>query len=323
MRYPLMPNRYKNTSDSAFIRKIRGIFYKGITVFFHEDHVFIGGKEYPIGQCCVDIVNLDESVLKEIDQRVWKFIPAAQALLTEKTDSAAALAQEKLNAVWDIVFFLPVYRDLKMDEACNYHAFQRLMADQEKWVQVQNPASDGYFSYQGMLTGLACFTDDLRRFRQQIMVMTERYFEPLKLRDSGAYADAYSQFYAQVLLIGTQVFHEDFDQSFPMEVNFVPMMHRTEKDMMFIAEKATFTSLTSFLRTEFYRGLPKEQRRAAATIAENIFCCQQDTTHATATILRRVRPCALAVRWERIAKRPWERRIAPRRKRNMVGLAIV
>ena len=89
------------------------------------------------------------------------------------------------------------------------------------------------------------------------MVMSERYFEPLKLRSSGAYADAYSQFYAQMLLIGAQVFHEDFDQSFPMEVNFVPMMHRTEKDTMFIAEKATFTSLTDFLRTEFYRGLAK------------------------------------------------------------------
>ena len=111
----------------------------------------------------MDIVNLDEAVLKEIDQRVWKFIPAAQALLTEKTDSAAALAQEKLNAVWDIVFSLPVYRDLKMDEACNYHAFQRLIADEERWTQVQDPASEGYAMYQRMMVGLACFTDDLRR----------------------------------------------------------------------------------------------------------------------------------------------------------------
>ncbi len=82
--------------------RIKGIYtytYDQFTVFFYEDHVFIGGKEYPIGQCCVDIVNLDEAVLKEIDQRVSVFLPAAQALLKEKTDSAAALAQEKLNAV--------------------------------------------------------------------------------------------------------------------------------------------------------------------------------------------------------------------------------
>jgi len=185
--------------------------YDQFTVFFYGDHVYIGGKEYPIGQCCVDVVNLDEAVLNEIDHRVTAFIPAALALLKEKTNSAAVLAQERLNAVWDIVFSLPVYRDLKMDEACNYHTFQRLMEDKEKWAQVQDPASEGYAIYQGMMAGLICFVDDLRRFRQQIVRMTERYFEPLKRRNSAAYADAYSQFYAEMLLVGAQLFHEDFD----------------------------------------------------------------------------------------------------------------
>ena len=245
------------TDEQDRLEMIYTYTYDQFTVFFYDDHVFIGGKEYPIGQCCVDVVNLDETILKEIDRRVWEFIPAARTLLTEKTDSAAALAQEKLNAVWDIVFTLPVYRDLNMDEACNYHTFRRLMADKDRWAQVQDPASAGHTLYQEMLAGLACFTDDLRNFRQQITGMAERYFEPLKRRNSGAYADAYSRFYAQMLLASARLFHEDFDQSFPMEVSFVPMMHRTEQDTMFIAEKATFSNLTDFLRTEFYRGLAK------------------------------------------------------------------
>ena len=33
--------------------------YDQFTVFFYDNHVFIGGKEYPVGQCCVDMVNLD------------------------------------------------------------------------------------------------------------------------------------------------------------------------------------------------------------------------------------------------------------------------
>ena len=36
------------------------------TVFFYGDHVFIGGKEYLIGQCCVDMMNLNEAVLKKL-----------------------------------------------------------------------------------------------------------------------------------------------------------------------------------------------------------------------------------------------------------------
>ena len=93
------------TDGQDRIERIYTYTYDQFTVFFYDNHVFIGGNEYPIGQCCVDIVNLDEAVLNEIDQRVAAFIPAALALLKEKTDNAAALAQERLNAVWDIVFF--------------------------------------------------------------------------------------------------------------------------------------------------------------------------------------------------------------------------
>ena len=60
--------------------------YDQFMVFFYGDHVFIGGKEYPIGQCCVDVMNLNESVLKKIARRVKVCISAAVDLLTKKTD---------------------------------------------------------------------------------------------------------------------------------------------------------------------------------------------------------------------------------------------
>ena len=92
--------------------------YDQFTVFFHGDHVFVGGQDFPMGQCCVDNMNLDEATLTEIAQRALALLPPAQNLLKEKTDRAAASAQEKLNAVWDVIFALPVYRELRMDEAC-------------------------------------------------------------------------------------------------------------------------------------------------------------------------------------------------------------
>ena len=78
--------------------------YDQFTVFFYGDRVFVGRKVYPIGQCCVYIINLDESILDEIDRRVRQFIPAARKLPAEKTDSATVLAQERLNAVWELIF---------------------------------------------------------------------------------------------------------------------------------------------------------------------------------------------------------------------------
>jgi len=79
--------------------------YDQFTTFFYDGRVYISDTSYPIGQCCVDIVNMDEEVLDEIDRRVEEFIPAARELLTEKTSSAVAFAQEKLNAVWDVHFY--------------------------------------------------------------------------------------------------------------------------------------------------------------------------------------------------------------------------
>lgn len=106
-----------------------------------------------------------------------------------------------------------------------------------------------------MLIELACFAERLRGLQRFFLLMTEQFFEPLKHRSSAAYAEAYSYFYAQTLYAGDLVFGDDFEQGIPMEVNFVPMMHPTEEGMIFIAEKATFRSLTDFLQAELYRGL--------------------------------------------------------------------
>ena len=229
--------------------------YDQFTVFFHSDHVYIGERHHPIGQCCVDILNTDEAVFDEIDRRAKDFVPAAWELLRVKTSSAAVQAQQKLNAFWDVVFALPVYRDLRMDYECNYHALENLLADWEKWAMVQEPNSEGRAIYQGMIDGVEGFADEVRSLRQQLAFMTERYFEGLRQRNSGAYADAYSRFYADMFTLTANMLGEDFSQSFQVELNFVPMMHQTNEGEIFVAEKTTFNSLADFLRTEFYRGL--------------------------------------------------------------------
>ncbi|BDF68153.1 hypothetical protein CE91St43_21250 [Oscillospiraceae bacterium] len=229
--------------------------YDQFTVFFHGDRVYIGEQNYPIGQCCVDILNTDERVFDEIDRRVNDFVPAAWELLRVKSNSAVAVAQQKMNAIWDAIFALPVYRDLNMDHDCNYHALENLFSNKEKWGLVQEPRSEGREIYQGMIEGFESFCHEIRAVRQQFALIAERYFEPLERRSSAAYADGYSQFYADMFTLSANILEEDFSQNFQVELSFVPMMHQTNADEIFIAEKTAFDSLASFLRTEFYRGL--------------------------------------------------------------------
>lgn len=58
--------------------------YDQFTVFFYGDRFFAGKKDYPVGQCCVDILNLDEPLFDEINRRIKNFVLAARDLLTEK-----------------------------------------------------------------------------------------------------------------------------------------------------------------------------------------------------------------------------------------------
>ena len=173
--------------------------YDQFTTFFYDGRVYFSDTSYPIGQCCVDIANMDEEVLGEIDRRVEEFIPAARKLLMEKTNSAVVFAQKKLNAVWDIIFTMPVYRDLNMDLELSYHLLERLYEQKEKWEQVQEVHSEGREMYEHMLNDLAHFADRVRALRLQLRIMTEKYFEPLKRRNSAAYGTAYASFYADML----------------------------------------------------------------------------------------------------------------------------
>ena len=109
--------------------------------------------------------------------------------------------------------------------------------------------------YEHMLNDLAHFADRVRALRLQLRIMTEKYFEPLKRRNSAAYGKAYSAFYADMLRTGALLFGENFDQKFSAEIDFVPMTRKENESEFFVAEKTTFHYLHDFLRTEFYRGL--------------------------------------------------------------------
>ena len=69
--------------------------YDQFTTFFYDGRVYLSDTSYPIGQCCVDIVNMDEEVLSEIDRCVEEFIPAARKLLMEKKRQTAPLPSHR------------------------------------------------------------------------------------------------------------------------------------------------------------------------------------------------------------------------------------
>lgn len=225
------------------------------SVLFGKGEVFVNGKTFPLGQCTTDILNLDDEVLVELDRCIENLMPAVKILLQEKTDSAARSAQEQLSAVWDLIFSFPVYRDLNMDTLTAFNLFPLVLSDPEKWAEVQEVGTEGHAMFQKLMEGLEYFPESLRTFRGQVTGMLELYFEPLARRSTDAYAEAFARYYGEMKSVEGIFGQGPFEQSFPTENQFVPMVHSTEKGKVILAEQAQFSYLTHFLYTDFYRGL--------------------------------------------------------------------
>ena len=226
------------------------------TVLFTKEKVFLGEKSFPLGQLITDSLNLDESMLDEIEERINSFLSMLQILLREKTDNAAHMAQEKLNPVWDLIFELPVYRDLKMDINTSYNLFPILLGDQNKWNRVVEAGTEGNRMFEKFVSSLKNFTESLCNFRGQIEGMLEFYFEPLARHNQKAYAEAFAKYFSSMRSAGSLFYpDEEFEQSYPARICFAPMVDPAEQRKPLLAEKTEFRYLLHFLYTEFYRGL--------------------------------------------------------------------
>ncbi len=287
------------------------------SVLFGRGEVFVNSKAFPLGQCSTDILNLDSAVLTELDRRISKLMPVVKKLFREKTDSAACDLQELLNAVWDLVFTVPLYRDLSIDSWTTYNLFPLLLADEEKWIEVQDAKSEGHAMFQKLLDGLEYFPESIRTFQGQISGMLDFYFEPLTRRSVDAYANAYARCFSEMRAVEGLFGDGPFEQSFPTEIQFVPMAHPAEEGKALLAEKAAFSYLTQFLYTDFYRGLIAGNVPRRCHNCGRYFLLPLAITPATATIWLPVRRPAPAARWAHTKKK--RRGALPQllRRRNM------
>ena len=224
------------------------------TVIFHGDRVFIRGREYSVGQCVVDILNLEEEAQRRIDQGLQDFYLAVQSVWQEGTEESVRHAQEKLRDVWKLVSSLPVYRDLDIDWSQPVRQNAPLL--EKFWSRLRQISPEGRAEVDGYLRALTGASELLRIFRKQIALMLDRYFEPLNRRNSEAYAVGMFKFYSD--MVTAELMGQDtcnLDHSFPLKVRFVPMVSPSDGEKIILAEQARFSSLLDFLEVEFFRGL--------------------------------------------------------------------
>jgi len=224
--------------------------YDQFSVLFWEDNVMLGcGASFPLGQITTDFLNMDEQILTEIDKRVREFTTGMRALFINKNNDAVIKLQKKLNAVWDVIFTLPFYRDLPLDIHSSHNLLPMLLADKQKWAEVFQDNSEGNKMFMEFLDKLEYFAEGIRNFKGQIAGMLELYFENLTRRNSEAYAQAYSNYYRDMADAGVLLFGDlPFEQRFPVKIRFTPLRHPQGKGKPMIAEEVEFSYLSHFRR---------------------------------------------------------------------------
>ena len=223
-------------------------------VLFHNDRVFVREQEYPVGQCVVDILNLEGEVLDGIDQGMKAFYHAVRNGWLGDTGESVYQAQEKLRDVWTLVAALPVYGDLDIDWSQPVKQNAPLL--EKFWSRLRQISPEGRAEVDEYLRTLIGASELLRIFRKQIALMLEGYFEPLDRRNPEAYAVGMFKFYSDMVtaeLMGQDTY--ELDHSFPFKVRFVPMVSPSDGETIILAEQARFSSLLDFLEVEFFRGL--------------------------------------------------------------------
>ena len=230
--------------------------FETFSTFFYQNRVFINGKPYPLGQVTADVLNLDPQIFVQIEKHTASMLPPASEFFRHPSKAFAREAQPKLNAVWDLIFALPLYRDLAIDKDPYYHLFQLLLDDPEKLAVIKDHTSEYYIGLVKILHDLALMGEGLFRFQKLCSLFLDHYLEPIKIRNTENYAMAFANYHSDLLY--SAIKHDrdaEWGRNFPIEVSFVPMAHETEPGKVILAEKAKFTSILDFLPTEFYRGL--------------------------------------------------------------------
>ena len=227
------------------------------SVLFWEDRFFTPKKAYELGQVSTDILNWDAAVLRDLRDRVAVFDDAAAQMLAAPSHETVYAAQEKLNAVFEIVKAFPPYCDLKMDWFSSYSLFPLLYEKEpDRWNAAMSNGTPEYQEFRDFLRRVSELPERLDVFRSQIMLVLEGFFENLPKRNPKAYAAAYAEYYESVAAGGVFFFPDiEFEQSFPANLKFIAVTFKDQPGVPVLAEETQFGELHAFLYSDFYRGL--------------------------------------------------------------------
>lgn len=204
---------------------------------------------------------MDRSLLWKLKAAVAEFKPELEVFLAARTASSAAVAQQKLDAVWAILDQIPAYKNLRGNFSGSQGLFHSMREHPDRTDDSVTEGTNFHRAMTYWLDKLERLPDAVDDFIRNTSLMLEDYFEDLSARSPAAYAEAYEKFRRTMDAAFQYAEEEDeadealesVQLNFPVRLGFRAM--EAKDGGAVFGEELTFDELASFLYTDLYKGM--------------------------------------------------------------------
>ena len=238
------------------------------TVLFWDDFIKFDDVTLPVGQCSVDLLNIEQAQLRELRRAYVAFAEFFSRTIGSqgvKKDLALVTAvQDKMNEVWDAAFALPPFFRMKLDKEYSKSILLTLFRrDPRGFARIENSLSHEGMLMTELLLKLQRLHSDALSFTTYISTLSDFFYERLKKRDAYHFSVGIYSLLSDTALMNEIAAalpsHPDlaFKLKSETSIEFTPMRDPTNEKNYVVAERLVFESLGDFLRADFFRGVAR------------------------------------------------------------------
>lgn len=253
-----------------------GSFLDGFKASFTKKECILAEKHYPLGYFAVEFLEVDRTLLRELERLIPIFQEEFTIFLSARDPSSAALAQQALNAVWDVLVQMPVYQHLGTHSGSVCRLLQEMKELPDIVDAMLMPGTDRSEMLHEWLRRLETLPGSVWDFILSTEKMLMRYYGDLPARKPENYALAFGKYrYETTLNYQMEMDEREDDNSmpepelpqflFPLQISFKAVTDTSGK--WGFAEQIEFEELSSFLHYDLCRGM------AAGNIPRRCECC--------------------------------------------------
>ena len=171
---------------------LTGDFMEQFSVQYAADWVYLNGKPHPAGELAMEYLN-EIPALDKLPEMVKRFEEDTLVYLCAHTVSSAAVAQDTMGKVWELLGRMPVYHDL-YNARYKPDLFTQIRTNPVLLEYMLDKDSEERAALNELFEKLEQLPEILKTYREQMGEFYREFFSEPKQLNASEYAAMYEQY---------------------------------------------------------------------------------------------------------------------------------